>query len=130
MSSGHRGVEAAVELSGDVALEAAADFGIDFSFCSAPGDVGMGSRACAPASQEDVGPCMGSLAVGRGLFRAGRVACASLIGWPCLTGVAVCVAIRTIRFPNPHRGTGASRDHRLLANYRSDADVRHIDGSN
>src|SRR5215207_1971672 len=54
MSSGHRGVEAAVELPGDVALEAAADFGIGLAFCAAPGDVGPGSLTCAPASQEDV----------------------------------------------------------------------------
>jgi len=54
VSSGHRGVEAAVELAGDVALEAAADFRIGLAFCSAPGDVGMGARAGAPASQEDV----------------------------------------------------------------------------
>jgi hypothetical protein len=54
MSSGHRGVEAAVELPGDVALEATADFGIGLAFCAAPGDVGLGSLAGAPASQEDV----------------------------------------------------------------------------
>jgi hypothetical protein len=54
MSSGQRGVVAAVEVPGDVALEAAADFGIGLAFCAAPGDVGPGSLACAPASQEYV----------------------------------------------------------------------------
>ena len=54
MSSGPRGVEAAVELAGDVALEAAADFGIGLAFCAAPGDLGPGLLARAPASQEDV----------------------------------------------------------------------------
>ena len=54
MSRGHCGVEAGVGLPGDVALEAAADFGIGLAFCAAPGDVGPGSLACAPASQEDV----------------------------------------------------------------------------
>jgi hypothetical protein len=54
MSSGHRGVEAGVELPGDVELEAATDFGIGLAFCAAPGDVGPGSLACAPPSQQHV----------------------------------------------------------------------------
>jgi hypothetical protein len=39
---------------GDVALEAAVDFGIGLAFCAASGDIGPGSLACAPASQEYV----------------------------------------------------------------------------
>ena len=54
MGLGRGGIETAVELPGDVALEAAAEFGIGLAFCAAPGDVGPGSLACAPASQEDV----------------------------------------------------------------------------
>src|SRR5690348_13724095 len=49
----HRSGELPVELAGDVALEAAADFPRGLSFGGAPGDVGAGARAAAHPDQRD-----------------------------------------------------------------------------
>ncbi len=53
LSSGHVGGECAVELAGDVALEAPADFAGAHAFGGAPGDVGAGLGAAAHAGQGD-----------------------------------------------------------------------------
>jgi hypothetical protein len=47
LSGRHRGVQGAVELAGDVALEAAPDLLVGRAFGAAPGDVGPGGRAAA-----------------------------------------------------------------------------------
>ena len=49
----HRPVELPVELAGDVALEAAADFPWRYSLGGAPGDVGAGPGAAAHPDQRD-----------------------------------------------------------------------------
>src|SRR5690242_16738822 len=49
----HGSGELPVELAGDVALEAAADFAWGLSFCSASFDVGAGAGAAAGSGQRD-----------------------------------------------------------------------------
>jgi hypothetical protein len=49
----HRLVELAVELAGDVALEAAAGFACCLAFRGAPGDVGAGAGAAADPADRD-----------------------------------------------------------------------------
>src|SRR5580700_4826389 len=49
----HRPGEVAVELAGDVSLEAAADFPGGLSLGGAPGDVGAGAGAAAHPDQRD-----------------------------------------------------------------------------
>jgi hypothetical protein len=68
-----------VELAGDVALEAAADFPGGLSLSGAPGDVGAGPRAAAHPDQRDgvdgavQGPVPAAVeAVPDGLAAAGR----------------------------------------------------------
>lgn len=53
VSSGGSG-EFSVELSGDVSLQAAADFPVRFAFGSSFGDVGVGFGAAAPPGEGDV----------------------------------------------------------------------------
>ena len=54
-----------------------------------------------------------------------------LIGWPCLDwGCCLRLLSGPSAFQIRIEVLARPRDHRLLANYRSDADVRHIDGSN
>ena len=50
---GHGGGEGAVELAGDVSLEAAADLPRVLAFCGAPGDVGLGGGAAAHPGRGD-----------------------------------------------------------------------------
>src|SRR6185437_4787427 len=47
------GVEGAVELAGDVALEDAADVAVGFAFGAAAGEVGMGAGAAAHPGERD-----------------------------------------------------------------------------
>jgi hypothetical protein len=54
VSSPGGGGECSVELAGDVALEASADFVVGFAFGAAFGDVGVGAGAAAPAGECDV----------------------------------------------------------------------------
>ena len=66
-ASARCGAEVGVDLAGDVALEAADDLGLGFSFRGAPLGVGAGSRVRAEAGEHDPPQGVVGLAVAAGV---------------------------------------------------------------